>query len=216
MEFLYTIGCSTLSQNDFIRNLKVHNINVIADVRSIPYSKITPQFNKEELIKLLRNNRIIYIDFSKEFGARRIETSVYENGKVSFEKTKKLQVFSDGIKRLEKGLSMGYSIALMCTEKNPLSCHRFSLVSRGIYEKTGIECKHILTSSDVIKSSELENEMLRKFNLEADLFLSYEERVKEAYKLLNEEIGYRQTLKTLNENLEGEFSNEKNIYMLGQ
>ena len=70
MEFLYTIGCSTLSQNDFIRNLKVHNINVIADVRSIPYSKITPQFNKEELIKLLRNNRIIYIDFSKEFGAR--------------------------------------------------------------------------------------------------------------------------------------------------
>lgn len=212
MGLLYSIGCSTLSLNDFIQNLKNHNISVIADVRSVPYSKTTPQFNKEELIRELRKNHILYGDFSKEFGARRTELSVYESGRVSFDKTKKLQIFSDGINRIEKGLSMGYSIALMCTEKNPLDCHRFSLVSRGIYEKSGIECEHILTSSDVIKTSQLENEMLRKFGLEMDFFLSREDRIKDAYKLLNENIGYK--LPLIQESNEGEIINDKNIYML--
>lgn len=214
MGLLYSIGCSTLPLSDFIQNLKNHNINVIADVRSVPYSKTTPQFNKEELIRALRKNHILYGDFSKEFGARRTEFSVYENGMVSFEKTKELQIFIDGITRIEKGLSMGYSIALMCTEKNPLDCHRFSLVSRGIYEKAGIECEHILTSSDVIKTNQLENEMLQKFHLETDLFLSRDERIKDAYRLLNENIGYKLPLVQESNDSEGEIINDKNIYML--
>lgn len=197
MGCLYTIGCSTLSQSDFILNLKKYNINAIADVRSVPYSKMTPQFNREELKTQLGKNRILYRDFSKEFGARRIEKTVYdENGKVSFDKTMELQIFLDGIKRIEKGLSMGYSIALMCTEKNPLDCHRFSLVARGIYEKSGIACSHILTSGDIIETKELEDEMLKKFCFENELFSDSAKRLREAYEKLNEEIGYKPTLKS--------------------
>lgn len=213
---LYTIGCSVLSQSDFIRNLKINNINVVADVRSSPYSKVTPQFNREELKILLKKNKILYGDFSKEFGARREEPFVYEKRQVSFEKTKQLPIFLEGVQRIKKGLDMGYSIALMCTEKYPLDCHRFSLVARGIYEDTGIECQHILTSGGIKKTSELENEMLKKFNLETDLFLDYKARVKMAYKFINEEIGYILPL-TLDNNEETckEIEHEKNIYMFG-
>ena len=56
---LFTIGCSILSLDDFIRNLKINKINVIADVRSIPYSRITPQFNKENLQERLRKEHIL-------------------------------------------------------------------------------------------------------------------------------------------------------------
>ena len=57
---LFTIGCSILSLDDFIRNLKINKINVIADVRSIPYSRITPQFNKEVIQERLRKEHIEY------------------------------------------------------------------------------------------------------------------------------------------------------------
>ena len=85
---LFTIGCSILSLDDFIRNLKINKINVIADVRSIPYSRITPQFNKEVIQERLRKEHILYGLFSKEFGARRTEFNAYENNQVSFKKTR--------------------------------------------------------------------------------------------------------------------------------
>lgn len=51
---LYTIGCSILTLNDFVRRLKLNHINVVADVRSVPYSRTTPQFNREVLKERLR------------------------------------------------------------------------------------------------------------------------------------------------------------------
>lgn len=192
---LYTIGCSVLSLDTFIYNLITNEINVIADVRSIPYSKTTPQFNKEELMYMLKKERILYMDFSREFGARRSELYAYIDNQVSFDKTKELPIFLDGVKRIEKGLSLGYKIALMCTEKNPLDCHRFSLVARGIYEKTGITCLHVLGNGLVKETGALEQEMLKEFNLEQDLFLDEQDRLKQGYKLLNKKIGYTLSIK---------------------
>lgn len=214
MAGLYTIGCSTLSFQDFTRNLLDNGVNVIADVRSNPYSKITPYFNREKLEHELKKNKILYVDFSKEFGARRMEFSVYENGQVSFEKTKDLPIFSKGIQRIEKGLAMGYTIALMCTEKNPLDCHRFSLVSRGIFEKTGILSKHILSSGKIKTAEEVESEMLRLFDFENDLFLDRNMQIKRAYELLNKKIGYRSLpQEEIADNVEEAVA--ENIYMFG-
>ena len=164
-------------------------------MRSIPYSKTTPQFNKEELMYMLKKERILYMDFSREFGARRSELYAYIDNQVSFDKTKELPIFLDGVKRIEKGLSLGYKIALMCTEKNPLDCHRFSLVARGIYEKTGITCLHVLGNGLVKETGALEQEMLKEFNLEQDLFLDEQDRLKQGYKLLNKKIGYTLSIK---------------------
>ncbi len=215
MEYLYTIGCSILSLDDFIHNLKINNINVVADVRSIPYSRTTPQFNREILRNRLKDEGILYGDFSKEFGARRIEFDAYEKNQVSFDKTKRLPVFFNGINRIQNGLSMGYSIALMCTEKNPLDCHRFSLVSRGIFEMTGIEAFHIMIDASLVTTEQLENQMLKEFGLEDDLFSEKSERLEIAYNLLNKKIGYvlpQQKELFVDKEIN---SYEKNIYMFG-
>ena len=212
---LFTIGCSILSLDDFIRNLKINKINVIADVRSIPYSRITPQFNKENLQERLRKEHILYGEFSKEFGARRTEFCAYEDNQVSFKKTRQLPAFLEGVKRIQKGLEMGYSIGLMCTEKNPLACHRFSLVARGIFEQTRIEASHVLTDASIVSTEVLENQMLKDFNLEQDFFSDRNERIESAYNLLNKKIGYVLPQKEESCDKEEMNSNAKDIYMFG-
>lgn len=212
---LFTIGCSILSLDDFIRNLKINKINVIADVRSIPYSRITPQFNKENLQERLKKEHILYGEFSKEFGARRTEFCAYEDNQVSFKKTRQLPAFLEGVKRIQKGLEMGYSIGLMCTEKNPLACHRFSLVARGIIEQTGIDVSHVLTDASIVSTELLENQMLKDFNLEQDLFSNRNERIETAYNMLNKKIGYILPQKEESCDKEEMNNNAKDIYMFG-
>ena len=210
---LYTIGCSILSLDDFIRNLKINGITVIADVRSVPYSRATPQFNRELLKERLKKERIIYGDFSKEFGARRKEFNAYDNNQVSFEKTKNLPEFIKGVERICNGLSMGYNIALMCTEKNPLECHRFSLVSRGIFEKNRVLSYHILSDGSIVTTEQLEKKMLAELRIQPDLFSNDSDQLKEAYKLINKKIGY--LLPQKEEILDKEEFYEKDVCMFG-
>ena len=188
--FLYSIGCSSRPICDFINILKEYHIKVVADVRSIPYSRFTHQYNAEFLKKELLKNKIRYGSFSKEFGARRDEDFVYLNNTVDFNKVMALQVFKDGITRIRHGLEQGYSIALMCTEYDPLDCHRFSLVSRGIKKILGISTSHIYDLNKTKSTEELENEILKKFNLQFDLFENRDMLLERAYKILENKIAY--------------------------
>ena len=91
----------------------------------------------------------------------------------------------------------------MCSEADPLECHRFSLVSRFFYDN-GVDVQHILKDASLVSQADLEKEMIasflhsRKYHLsEVDyLFGSYteEEQRKDAYRLKNKEIGYRPKL----------------------
>ncbi len=46
---VYTVGHSTRSLDDFTELLKRYGIGLLADVRSIPRSRHTPQFNADDL-----------------------------------------------------------------------------------------------------------------------------------------------------------------------
>lgn len=187
---LFTIGCSTRSLADFILILKKYNIQVVADVRSTPYSHFTPQFNAENLKIELHKNRIIYGSFADEFGARRVEDSMYLDNTVDFNRVIASDIFHKGVERIRNGLSAGYSIALMCTEYNPLDCHRFSLVSRGIKKILNVSIDHIF-SQDVCKSTEvLENELLITLNLQPELFENKDMLVERAYNILAKKVAY--------------------------
>ena len=76
---------------------------------------------------------------------------MFEDGKVDFSKVVTTNRFLEGINRVKAGMQKGYSIALMCSEKNPIECHRFSLVSNYL-QKCGYEVRHI-----VDQDSSLEN-----------------------------------------------------------
>ena len=199
---LYSIGHSNQSLDEFIGLLNAHGINCVIDVRSIPASKYSPQFNQDGLKCYLKARGIQYLHFGDEFGARRTDC-LDENEQVDFEKAVKTPLFKKGVERVMKGLDKGFRIAFMCSEADPLECHRFSLVSRFFYDN-GVDVQHILKDASLASQAKLEKEMIatyihsRKYHLsEVDyLFGLYteEEQRRDAYRLKNKEIGYKPEL----------------------
>ena len=197
---LYSVGHSNKTLEEFLALIMVYDINCIVDVRSVPASKYSPQFNQENLKSFLLANNVQYLHFGEEFGARRTD-SIGENGQVDFELAAKTPSFTSGVLRVLRGLERGYRIAFMCSEADPLECHRFALVSRYFHD-TGVDVQHILKDAKLASHKSLEREMIktymhsRKYHLpEVDMmFGTYteEEQRKDAYRLKNKEIGYKQ------------------------
>ena len=199
---LYSIGHSTQTQEEFLALLVPYGINCVVDVRSLPASKYSPQFNQETLKYFLKSHGVQYLHFGDEFGARRTDC-LNESEQVDFEKAVETPLFQKGVERVMKGLEKGFRIAFMCSEADPLECHRFSLVSRYFYDQ-GLDVRHILKDGTLASHASLEKEMInqflhsRKYRLpEVDLLFgtySEEEQRKDAYRLKNKEIGYKPEL----------------------
>jgi hypothetical protein len=195
-QVIYTIGHSTHQAELFLNLLLNHGINCIVDVRSVAASKYNPQFNKENIAHLLKSHNIKYIHLPEEFGARRTNVELLgANGKVDFEKVRKDWSFKEGLERLNNGIIKGFRIALMCSEADPLGCHRFSMISVAL-QRDGFIVEHILKDSSVISNKKLEELLVKKFNKklpQPDIFnpnISAEDQLKAAYRLVNEEIGF--------------------------
>lgn len=192
---VYTVGHSNHPIEEFLKLLVKHNINCICDVRSMPYSRFTEQYNRENIKEYLSEHNIKYLFFGEEFGARREEKSLLTDGMVDFEKVAKNEKFIKGIERIEKGLEKGYRIALMCTEKEPIECHRTILVSRNLFLK-GMVILHILSDGTAVYHEKIEEELVEKYfpnRNQLSLFDMNETKdyLKEAYKKANNDIGYR-------------------------
>lgn len=192
---VYTIGHSRHKINEFIDLLRKNNINCVCDVRSTPFSKFAEQFNQDSLKKSLQDNDIVYLYFGEEFGARRKEQELITNGVVDFEKVSKSEKFKSGIKRLEKGAKKGYTIALMCSEKDPIDCHRTILVARNL-SLNGFEVNHILDTGSQISQKDVDEQLLKKYFPKRNQVSLFEEDVPidyllEAYKKANQDIGYK-------------------------
>ncbi|MGD0578939.1 MAG: DUF488 domain-containing protein, partial [Bryobacteraceae bacterium] len=67
---VFTVGHSTHPRERFISLLSLHGITALCDVRSKPYSRVNPQFNRDELKKVLPIYGIKYLFLGKELGAR--------------------------------------------------------------------------------------------------------------------------------------------------
>lgn len=187
---IYTIGCSNNSLASYIKILKVYKVTAIADVRSTPFSNYTPHFNSDNLNIELKKQNITYLNFSSEFGARRNEPEAYTENKVDFNKVIEFDIFKNGVTRISNGLSKGYTIALMCTEKDPMLCHRFGLVSRGLEQyMTELKVYHILYNGTVESNSELLKRTAKALNIQPDLFdNNYSVKI---YNSINRQIGYQ-------------------------
>lgn len=177
---VYTVGHSTLPLADFVGVLARNEITVLADVRSSPYSRFNPQFNREPLKDELRARGVSYVFLGKELGARSDDPSCYAHGQVQFDRLAETQLFESGIERIRKGASQ-YRVALMCAEREPLECHRTILVARKL-EKSGVEIRHILSSGQVESHEDALNRLIKIHGLDNDdLFRSREEVENEAY-----------------------------------
>lgn len=194
MNRLYTIGHSDHTIEDFVRLLDRHGVSAIADVRSSPYSRFVPQFNKESLQKALENSGIQYVFLGRELGARRSESSCYEDDQARYARIKDLPLFRAGLDRLIRGLDQ-YVIALMCSEGDPATCHRTILISRELrHTRPDIEIVHMLPDGSTETQSDVEQRLVRQFKLQPELFGELNSTsgvIEMAYDKQAERIAYR-------------------------
>jgi uncharacterized protein (DUF488 family) len=173
----------------FIDLLKIHGITAICDVRSSPYSRFTPQFNREALKGDLARQRISYIYLGAELGPRSDDPTCYENGKVQYQRLADREIFQQGLARLHKGMAI-YRIALLCAEKDPLTCHRMILVCRYL-RADDIVIRHILEDGSLEYNRDTEMRLMRILKIDpADLFSTKAEQIERAYDLQSQKVAY--------------------------
>ena len=182
---IYTIGYATKPLDIFIQQLLSFNVNAIADIRSVPYSKTFHDYHKEAIAASLANRGIRYVYLGEELGPRSKDSTHYNNdGQVQFDRLMKSTLFINGIQRLIDGKQKGYNIALMCAEKDPAICHRSLLVGYFInhhfdnYFSTQqqAEILHIDHNGNIESQQELEQRLTEIHSLDNDLFMSDKER----------------------------------------
>ncbi len=189
MNQLYTIGHSTHTVERLIELLRLHGIGAVGDVRSSPFSRYNPQFNREPLRHALREAAIEYVFLGGELGARPRERSCYVDGTVQFDRVARLPSFRRGLQRLDAGME-AYRVALLCAEKDPIGCHRMILVCRAL-RAGGVTIGHILEDGMLERNEDAELRLMRALGVaENDLFSSADEQVERAYDLQASRIAY--------------------------
>lgn len=200
MKRIYTIGHSTYPVEYLLKRLLLHKINCVADVRSTPYSKYTPQYNIEELKRALNSKGIYYLFMGEELGARQLDKDLYtKEGYLDFNKFSKTDLFQRGIKRLKDGIAKDFTISLMCTEKDPIDCHRNILVAKEFYKQKYI-VNNILDDGSLETQDSIEERLLNMYFPNRRQISIFEvldgdqsklELINKAYKLRNRDIGYK-------------------------
>jgi uncharacterized protein (DUF488 family) len=191
---IYTIGHSNHELDYFHGLLAEQEIKCVVDVRSVPFSSYNSQFNKPELAKYLQDKGLYYLWLGDKIGARYEDPQLLkESGAVDFARVRQTDEFKAGIKRLLQGLKKGFTISLMCSEKEPLDCHRAILISPVLKAK-GISVNHILADGDILTHAELEDKLVEMYfggGRQARLFNRNEDKtdLELAYEKRNEEMG---------------------------
>jgi uncharacterized protein (DUF488 family) len=213
MTTVLTIGHSRHPLTDFQALLLRHNVTAICDVRSAPYSRTNPQFNRENLKTSLLNVGIVYVDLCAELGARSTDPECYSDGKVQYDRLARTELFRQGIDRVRKEMTE-HRTALMCAEKDPLQCHRTILVARHL-DEAGIAVEHIREDGRLESHDEALSRLLVELKLSTDnLFKSRRELIEDAYRAQGERIAYvtkevaSKSATSLNDNLHNRFYKE--------
>src|SRR4051812_7264740 len=76
---IWTIGHSNLSFEEFVALLTGEGIEVVVDVRSYPYSRFAPQFNREAVQRSLHAYGMRYLFLGDELGGRPAKEEHYDS-----------------------------------------------------------------------------------------------------------------------------------------
>jgi uncharacterized protein (DUF488 family) len=126
---IYTIGHSTHPLSRLVELLRVHGIDCLVDVRTVPRSRRVPQFNSEALAEALPGAGIDYLQQKELGGWRSPQRDLDDNagwGNRSFRgyaDHMRSDEFAAGLERLEE-VAAARATAIMCAEAAWWRCHR--------------------------------------------------------------------------------------------
>ena len=191
---LLTIGHSNHSADAFAELLLRHGVEEVFDVRSAPYSRYTPQFNQRALTGLLEGAGSAGIDYTflgAELGGRPADRSCYDaNGRVLYERLASTDLFDDGIRRVVRAADER-RVVLMCSEKEPLDCHRALLIAPSLTER-GALVEHVLADGDLEGHEAAMDRLLDSLKLprHGDMFRSRDDVIAEALLRQAQRVAY--------------------------
>ncbi len=147
-----TIGHSNVAAEEMVALLMANEIAVVVDVRSVPYSQYTPQFNREMLELTLKQAGIAYKYAGKTLGGRPKDPTCYRSDaepknrgaylkQVDYGAVMERPWYHKGIARLVE-IAGARRTAIMCSEEDPDDCHRHHLIAQTLLQQ-GIPVYHI-------------------------------------------------------------------------
>lgn len=160
---IYSIGHGNREFDEFAKLLQQYSIEYLIDVRSSPYSKMFPVYNKDTLENLLRQKGINYLFLGDKLGGLPKDTSCYIEyknkkneleRKVDYSRIEKMDFYQSGLERLKKAEDQGLKIAVMCSELNPENCHRSKLIGITL-QKDCITMQHINKEGKLLDQNQI-------------------------------------------------------------
>lgn len=134
MSNFLTLGHSNHTMEAWLALVRQHNLDVVVDTRSSPYSKYVPQFDRELMQRALEEAEVRYLFLGAELGGRPANPAYYDTaGHVLYSRLRDDARFQAAIARLETGIEK-FTVALLCGEEDPAHCHRRLLIGRVLTE----------------------------------------------------------------------------------
>jgi uncharacterized protein (DUF488 family) len=188
---LFTIGHSNISSERFIAMLRDAEVNAVVDVRSVPNSRWCPWFSAKALAGSLPPAGITYTMMGDALGGRPREGRLFRDGVVDYEAIAVRPEFIASLDRLTEQTARS-RICLMCSEREPLDCHRCLLVARNLAERR-LAVGHILHDGTIEPHGATEARLLA-LDADADgLFAASDrDRLAAAYRHRAHAVGFKQ------------------------
>ncbi len=154
---LFTIGHSNLEIDRLIELLRANGVDTVVDVRSQPFSKLYPRFNRRELSEALKGAGLRYAFMGDSLGGRPEDAGHYDaDGHVNYGRWSQSPEFQTGLQRVAAEATR-CSLALLCSEEDPSACHRHLLIARELTSQGWpvSNILHIRADGRVVPSGEL-------------------------------------------------------------
>jgi uncharacterized protein (DUF488 family) len=177
---LMTIGHSNLPADRFITLLRDSKASAVIDVRSVPFSRWCPWFSSKPLATGLAAGGLAYLQLGEELGGRPRDPQLYRNGIADYEAMARRPEFRAGLDRIIDE-TRRHRVCLLCSEREPLDCHRCLLVGRALAER-GVTPGHIRADGTIEPHAVTEQRLLKLAGGEADLFGDPAARLADAYR----------------------------------
>ena len=156
---LYTIGHSDHTTAAFVDLLRRHGITLVVDVRSQPYSRWAPQFNRETLARDLDDAGIAYQFMGDALGGRPADPALYDpdQERPDYQRVEQTPAYQAGIDRLLDlaGTERG---AVMCSEGDHRRCHRHLLITQTLLGR-GVRVLHIQPDGTTVEGERIAQQL---------------------------------------------------------
>jgi uncharacterized protein (DUF488 family) len=156
---IHTIGHSDHDTATLVGLLRRHRITLVADVRSQPYSRWAPQFNRETLARDLQDTGIAYHFMGDALGGRPTDPALYDPGqdRPDYRRVAQTPAYQEGIDRLLAG-ARANRVAILCSEGDYRQCHRHLLIAQTLLER-GVRVHHIQPDGTTVEGESIPQQL---------------------------------------------------------